>query len=60
MWQEFVSPFLVVELLSPGREADDLRFKGARVSVNRRRNGEVYETDFAGPKTVFDHMTINC
>jgi len=27
MWQEFVSPFLVVELLSPGTEAEDLGSK---------------------------------
>ena len=24
MWQELVSPFVVVELLSPGTEAEDL------------------------------------
>jgi hypothetical protein len=42
MWQEFVSPFLVVELLSPGTEAEDLGSK-VRELGKPPTKWEVYE-----------------
>jgi Uma2 family endonuclease len=42
MWQEFVSPYLVVELLSPGTEDEDLG-KTTRLVGKPPRKWEVYE-----------------
>lgn len=55
MWQESVSPYLIVELLSPGTEDEDLG-KAARAVGKPPHKWEVYEQVLRVPfYVVYDH-----
>ena len=43
IWQEGISPFLVVELLSPGTEAEDLGRSSMRLADKPPSKWQVYE-----------------
>jgi len=66
MWQEKVSPVVIVELLSPGTEADDLgRFAPKRLSIPADPNAppskfEVYEQILKVPHYVVFNKRDSC